>query len=600
MTTPATGRTTAAAVTGCTVAPETDPVLAAGPLPLPVVLARRAAHSPDTLAYAYLRNGEEIGEQTTYAELYAAVRSRATALAAAADGRRTAVLLYPNGLEFIRSWLACTAAGIQGAPLQVPTRAQAVERLRTVADDARTTLVLTTAEVRDQILADFGGLPELDGLELLATDELPSSEAAFGLDEPALTDVALLQYTSGSTGTPKGVMVTHANFWANAREMDLLWPIRGDGAVVSWLPFFHDMGLLLGIVLPLWSGRPSYLMGPEAFIRRPGRWLEALSRFGATHAAAPNFAYDLCVRSDTARGPLDLSRWRVAINGAEPVRAHTVQEFTGKYAAHGFDARAMCPGYGLAEFTLKVSGSSPDDEPRPLVLDAAALSLGTVAPVPAGTPGTATVMSCGRTVGGTRVRIVDPHTLRAAGPGRVGEIWAAGPCVAAGYTGRPEESERTFRARVVGAEEEGTYLRTGDMGFVHDGEVHVTGRFKDLIIVKGRNHYPQDLEHTVENSHPLLRPASAAAFAVDDGERESVVVVVEGDSRIFGYASEDEVVGAIGEALLRRHRIEPADVVLIRRGTLPKTTSGKVRRRPCRERYEAGTLARLVAPSPRS
>ncbi|MFD3936227.1 fatty acyl-AMP ligase [Streptomyces sp. NPDC058611] len=575
----------------------TDSTTERTPLPLPAILAQRAERTPDTVAYVYLRNGEEIGEQTTYRKLDTDVRARAAALAELAGERRSAVLMYPTGLEFIRAWLGCTAAGIMGAPIQVPTRRHAVQRLRTIADDAHTTLVLTTREVRDQVLADFPDLPELAGLELVATDELQAPAAEAELPMPALSDVALLQYTSGSTGDPKGVMVTHANFWCNAGETDGLWPIRDDGSVVSWLPFFHDMGLLLGIVLPLWAGRPSYLMGPEAFIRRPGRWLEAISRFGGTHSSAPNFAYDLCVRSDSVRGPLDLSRWRMAVNGAEPVRAHTVQDFAGKFASDGFDPRAMCPSYGLAENTLKVSGSPQDVESAPLVLDAHALGQGRVVPVAEGTEEsafTATVMSVGRTVGATRVRIVDPHTLRAAGPDEVGEIWVSGPCVAAGYLGREEESERTFRARIADAEADGPFLRTGDMGFVRGGDLFITGRLKDLIIVKGRNHYPQDLEHTAENSHPLLRPASAAAFAVDDGGHESVVVVVEGDSRVGKYASADEVTTAVREALRHNHRIDVADVVLIRRGSLPKTTSGKVRRRPCRERYEGGTLARLV------
>ncbi|WP_239069787.1 MULTISPECIES: fatty acyl-AMP ligase [unclassified Streptomyces] len=578
----------------------TDPTTERTPLPLPAILAQRAERTPDSVAYVYLRNGEEIGEQITYRELDADVRARAAALAELAGERRSAVLMYPTGLEFIRAWLGCTAAGIKGAPIQVPTRGHAVRRLRTIADDAHTTLVLTTREVRDRVLADFPDLPELAGLELVATDELLAPAAEVELPTPGLSDVALLQYTSGSTGDPKGVMVTHANFWFNAVAIDELWPVQDDGTVVSWLPLFHDMGLVLGLVLPLWAGRPAYLMGPEAFIRRPGRWLEALSRFGGTHASAPNFAYDLCVRSDSVRGPLDLSRWRMAVNGAEPVRAHTVQDFVGKFAADGFDPRAMCPSYGLAENTLKVCGSPQDVESAPLVLDAQALGHGRVVPLAEDAEAsafTATVMSVGRTVGDTRVRIVDPHTLRAAGPDEVGEIWVSGPCVAAGYLGREKESERTFRARIAGAAADGPFLRTGDMGFVRSGDVFITGRRKDLIIVKGRNHYPQDLEHTAENSHPLLRPASAAAFAVDDGEQESVVVVVEGDSRVGRYASAEEVTTAVRAALLRDHRVDVADVVLIRRGTLPKTTSGKVRRRPCREQYETGTLVRLTVPS---
>ncbi|MFF7450321.1 MULTISPECIES: AMP-binding protein [unclassified Streptomyces] len=568
------------------------------PLSLPALLALRARETPGRIAYTHLRDGEEPGERTTYAELRSAVAARADALAERYRGVRSAVLMYPSCLEFVRGWLACATAGIAAAPVQVPTRRYAVQRLRGIADDAGTTLVLTTRPVRDRLLADFGGLPELAGLDLVATEELTPVTGA-PLPAAELSDVALLQYTSGSTGRPKGVMVTHANFWANAAETDELWPVGDDGVIVSWLPFFHDMGLMLGVVLPLWSGRPAYLMTPESFIRRPARWLEALSRFGGTHTAAPNFAYDLCVQGAAPRVPLDLSRWRVAINGAEPVRAHTVREFTGKFAPYGLGPRTVVPAYGLAENTLKVSGASSVTGARALCLDADSLADGRVVPVPgadgdSGRPRT-TVLSCGIPVGATRVRIVNPRTLKAVPEDQVGEIWVSGPCVASGYFRRPEESERTFRARIRGETADETFLRTGDLGFVRDGEVYVTGRLKDLIVVRGRNHYPQDLEYTAENSHPLLRPASAAAFPVDTGSGEALVVVIEADSRVLRLDAEEDVVVAVREAIRRDHRIEAEHVVLIRRGTLPKTTSGKVRRRPCREQFESGTLRRLGA-----
>ncbi|MFJ8476084.1 fatty acyl-AMP ligase [Kitasatospora sp. NPDC094011] len=577
------------------------------PSPLTGILARRAEETPERVAYVHLVDGEEPGERTTYRDLHDAVRSRAAALARLAGRTTSAVLMYPTCLEFVRGWLACATAGLRAAPVQVPTREYGVQRLRRIADDAGTTLVLTTRAVREQVLADFGGLPELAGLELVATDELPVAGEPVGLPEPGLSDVALLQYTSGSTGSPKGVMVTHANFWANAEETDALWPVEDDGVMVSWLPFFHDMGLMLGVVLPLWSGRPAYLMAPEAFIRRPSRWLEALARFRGTHTAAPNFAYDLVVRSGRPRQPVDLSRWRVAINGAEPVHAGTVERFTAAFAEYGLPATAMAPAYGLAENTLKVTGCPPEVRASALHLDAEELRAGRAVPVaapaapdslagpagPGGNPPTATVMSCGTVVGDTRVRIVDPATGRAVGADQVGEIWVDGPCVTAGYTGREEENERVFRARITGEEALGSYLRTGDMGFAHDGELYVTGRLKDLIIIKGRNHYPQDLEQTVESSHPLLRPSSSAAFPVQDGEREAVVVVVEADAGALRRSGGEEVVAAVREAVRRNHRIDLDAVVLIRRGNLPKTTSGKVRRRYCRELYLAGRLQRL-------
>jgi acyl-CoA synthetase (AMP-forming)/AMP-acid ligase II len=557
------------------------------------LLAHRSAETPDALAHCYLRNGEEPSERITYRELQEAALTRAHHLTARGARGRAALLVYPTCLEFVRTWLGCAAAGVMAAPVQVPSRRQAVRRLRSVADDAGTDLVLSTRETLDRLTADFGDMPELRGLTLLATDELSEpAPPTPPLPSPDLDDIALLQYTSGSTGAPKGVMVTHANFWHNAAESDALWPCDG-GTVVSWLPLFHDMGLMFGVVLPLWAGIPSYLMGPEAFIRRPARWLEALSRFRGTHAAAPNFAYDLCVREAAGTRGLDLSAWRAAVNGAEPVREHTVREFIRAFAPHGLDPTAVAPGYGLAEHTLKVAGSPLGTEPATLWLSAAGLGAGQVRPRP-GSSGTDTVpvAGCGRTVGRTHVRIVDPDTTRPCPPDRTGEIWVSGPCVARGYLNRPEATRRTFGARIDGEEDAGPFLRTGDLGFVHEGELYVTGRLKDMLIVKGRNHCPQDLEYTAERSHPALRPACAAAFAVDTGKEEKLVLVVEADGRALRTSGPEDIVRAIREAVRAEHRLSADEVVLIRRGTLPRTTSGKVRRSTCRDQYLAGYLVR--------
>ncbi|WP_229844964.1 fatty acyl-AMP ligase [Streptomyces cinnamoneus] len=570
------------------------PETSRSPVSLSALLARRSRETPDALAYVYLRNGEDPAERVTYRELHRQSLVRAAHLQERGTRGRSAVLLYPTGIEFVRTWLGCAAAGVMGAPVQVPRNSQGLRRLHSVAQDSGADLVLTTAEVRDRLIADFPSAPELRGLELLATDDLPDLPDlpnAGGQDlEPGLDDVALLQYTSGSTGTPKGVMVTHRNFWHNAAETDALWPCEG-GTAVSWLPLFHDMGLLFGVVLPLWAGIPSYLMGPEAFIRRPARWLEAISRFHGTHAAAPNFAYDLCVREARPAAGTDLSSWRAAVNGAEPVRLHTVHTFTQEFAEYGLDPRAVSPGYGLAEHTLKICGSPPDREPSALMLSAQALGAGQVTVTTES--GALPVVSCGRTVSDTRVRIVDPQTLQAVGPDRVGEIWASGPCVARGYIGREQESTETFRARIKGEEEAGEFLRTGDVGFERDGEVYITGRLKDLLVVKGRNHYPQDLEYSAERSHPALRPTSAAAFSVDTGDREALVVVIEADGRALRTAGSEALAAAVRRRIREDHRLDAEDVVVIRRGTLPRTTSGKVRRSTCRQQYAEGNLARV-------
>jgi acyl-CoA synthetase (AMP-forming)/AMP-acid ligase II len=564
---------------------------------LPALLALRSVNEPDAPAFVYLRNGEDAADGVTYAQLHRDVLARAAALADRRMTGHAAVLMYPTGLEFVRSWLGCAAAGVRGAPVQVPTRRQALRRVRAVADDAGTSVVLTTRAVLDRIAEDFPDAPELAGLDLVASDELPAG-GSVPLPRLAPHDVALLQYTSGSTGDPKGVMVTHQNFWSTALATSTLCGCEPGDSVVSWLPLFHDMGLMFGVVLPLWRGMTSYLMEPAAFIRRPARWLEALSRFGAALTAAPNFAYDLCVREAPPASGTDLSALRCAVNGAEPVRPATVRDFTRTFAPYGLGARVLAPGYGLAEHTLTVSCSPSSQEPGSLRLSAPALSEGVVTPAAQadgeGAAEATEVMSCGTPGKEIEVRIVDPHTLRSAPPDRVGEIWVSGPCAALGYLGRPAETERTFQARISGEEELGErYLRTGDLGFLRDGQLYITGRLKDVLVVKGRNHYPQDLEFSVERSHPTLRPGCAAAFGVETGGRETLVLVAEADGRALRTAGAERLAAAMREAVRLDHRLEAEEVVLIRRGALPRTTSGKVRRRACRELYLADALPRV-------
>jgi long-chain fatty acid adenylase/transferase FadD26 len=579
--------------------------LTGGARTLPEVLAERAARQPDEVAYVFLRDGETPSETSTYAELRTSALARAAAFTALGLADRTAVLLYPSGLEFVRTLLGTMCARVVGAPAQVPRRRASVARLRRMAEDAGTTTVLTTTAVKRDLEDRFGDLPEFAGLTLVATDgpDLPAGggDAAGG---PAPEDIAMLQYTSGSTGDPKGVMITHRNFIENAVETDAVWPCGPDTVFVSWLPLFHDMGMLFGVVIPLWAGRPAYLMAPDAFIRRPARWLEALSRYGGTHAAAPSFAYDLCVRAHEAGGTTnvgDLSRWQVAANGAEPVRWQTVRGFTRAFAPLGFDARAMSAGYGLAENTLKATGGAPHREPSALWVSAAALGRGRVELVTPGAVGATVLVGAGVPVLGTTVEIVDPVTSTRRVPGEVGEIWISGPCVAAGYHGRPRLSEETFRARLADAPADPrTFLRTADLGFVHQGELYVAGRLKDVIIRKGRNFYPQDIELSVESVADGLHPNCAAAFSVDDGLSERLVVVVEADGRVLRAVGAGELRARVQDAVSENHGLVADDVLVVRRGALPKTSSGKIQRRGARASYESGELAavavsRLVA-----
>ncbi|MEU0399860.1 fatty acyl-AMP ligase [Streptomyces sp. NPDC006197] len=573
----------------------TEPQPTADVRTVPDALRLCSDKQPDETAFVYLRDGEVPHETLAYRELHEIAGRRAAAFAAAGLAGGSAVLMYPAGLEFVRTVLGCMYGRVAGAPVQMPRRREEVDRMRRIADDAGTSTVLTTAEDARDLRERFGDLPALDGLTLLATDTLEYDANAPQPPLPSPGDTALLQYTSGSTGYPKGVVVTHANFLANAAETDEACPCEPDGTVVSWLPHFHDMGMLFGIVMPLWAGMPAYLMAPEAFIRRPARWLEAIARFGGTHSAAPSFAYELCARA-AAEGKAgavgDLSRWRTAANGAEPVRWAALRSFIDAFAPYGFNPRAMSPGYGLAENTLKTTASRADQEPTALWVSAAALGEGVVRPVGEDTEGAVPLVSNGGTAGRTRVRIVDPGTRRALPEGRVGEIWIDGPCTAAGYLGRAEETEETFRARLVGedAASDRPHLRTGDLGFLHDGELYVTGRLKDVIIRKGRNHYPQDFELTAERAVPGLHPNSVSAFSCDDGVTERLVLVVEADGRLLNSPGAAAVRARVYEAIRSGHRITPDDIVVVRRGALPKTSSGKVQRRECKRRYEHGEL----------
>ncbi|MFI6766052.1 fatty acyl-AMP ligase [Streptomyces sp. NPDC050355] len=569
---------------------DVDEIRRFAPSTLVEALRTRSGKQPHRVAYTFLHNGEEIGEELTYQQLDVAARARAVALENAGLAGRNAVLLHAPGLEFVKAFAGCLYAGTAGAPLQVPHNAAGVERLLRVVQDTGSPVVLTDTETRDDLLDRFADTPGLAELTWLTTDTVDAGAAEQWV-EPELDPehTALLQYTSGSTGHPKGVMVSHRNFCVQAAENQEIWHVSDDDIGISWLPTFHDMGLMYGVVMPLWRGMRVYLMAPQAFVRRPRRWLEAISRYRGTLSAGPNFAYDMCSRVAEAEGcdGLDLSSWRMAVCGAEPVRMPSMERFAEVHAPAGFAHRALAPGYGLAENTLKVSATPADRDYRTLWIFDGALAAGRAEPVEADAPGAVPVVCNGPHQSGTTVRIVDPVTRRARQDGEIGEIWVQGGSVAKGYWRRPAETRETFRARIAD-EESGEFLRTGDLGFVHEGELYPTGRWKDLIIVDGRNLYPQDIELTVEKSHPALHSACAAAFPIERDGREQLVVLVETNPQVT--ASGDDLPARVAAAVGGRHEVLPAEVVPVRRRSLPKTTSGKIQRRACKQSYLDGTL----------
>jgi acyl-CoA synthetase (AMP-forming)/AMP-acid ligase II len=433
---------------------------------------------------------------------------------------------------------------------------------------------------------------ELAAMQWVVTDEIDHHLSA-NWQEPNLekNTLAFLQYTSGSTGTPKGVMVSHHNLLINSADLDRGWGHDQDSAIVTWLPTFHDMGLIYGVIQPLYKGFLCYMISPASFMERPLRWLQAISDKKATHSAAPNFAYDLCVRKipPEKRASLDLSSWRMALNGAEPVRAEVLERFAEAFQASGFKATALCPGYGLAEATLKVTAVSYDSPPYFYRVNANALERNKIIAATETDTNVQTLVGCGWTTIDTQIVIVDPETLKPCLPEIIGEIWVSGATIAQGYWGKPQETEETFQAYLAdtGA---GPFLRTGDLGFIKNGELFVTGRLKEIILIRGRNNYPQDIELTVQNSHPALRPSCGAAFTVEGKGEERLVVVQEVERTWLRKIDIDEVKRAIRKAVVQEYDLQVYAIALIRTGSLPKTSSGKIQRRSCRAKFLEGSL----------
>ncbi|HEX2094837.1 MAG TPA: condensation domain-containing protein, partial [Longimicrobiaceae bacterium] len=553
------------------------------------LLRARADDDPARCAYTFLLNGEVEEGHATYGELDRRARAVAARLQAISARGERALLLYPPGLEYIVALFGCFYAGVIAVPAYPPRRNRMDARLQSIVADCQPSLALTTGELLGEADSLCSYTPELAALRWIATEDVPLEEADGWRDPEASGDtLAFLQYTSGSTAAPKGVMVSHGNLLHNFAVIEELAGYTPATRSVIWLPPYHDMGLIGGILQPLFTGYWAALFSPVAFIQRPARWLEAVSRYRATSSGGPNFAYELCVHAIGAeeRAALDLSAWELAFNGAEPVRHETLRAFTEAFAPCGFRAEAFYPCYGLAEATLMVTGSRLAEPPVVRAVDPEALGAGVVQE--ADPEGRYRLVGSGRSSPSQRVLIVDPMTLRECGPDRVGEVWVSGASVARGYWGRPRETAETFGAYEA-ATGEGPFLRTGDLGFLEGGELFITGRLKDLIVIRGRNHYPQDIEQTALRSHEGLRAGSGAAFSVDDGGEERLVVVQE-VSRQAATVDVEEIATAIRRAVAAEHGVQVHAVAVARPGGVPKTTSGKVQRRACRAAFLAGEL----------
>jgi len=553
------------------------------------LLRTRAERTPERVAYHFSLDGDQFGEAITYGALDS--RARAVAGLLLQHGRPgDRVLLLDGGRAFLCALFGCLYAGMVAVCADLPRAGRPLTRLSRILCDAEPRIALGMAGATPQrpdltaLLAEWDCMP-------LSTNDAPVRPPTQPVFHPGPDALAWLQYTSGSVGDPKGVMVDHGNVLATLLDLDRAWRHGSDSCMVSWLPVFHDMGLVYGVLQPLYNGFPCYLMSPMSFLQQPTRWLHAISRFGATHCAAPNFAFRLCVETANPErlSRLDLRTVRVLLNGAEPLHDEVLRRFTQTFAPCGLDPDALCPGYGLAEATLKVSTKPRGAAIRRLAVDPQALERGRVIERPQAEGGRVLV-GHGHSDIEAGIEIVDPHTLRRCAPGQIGEIWVTSASVARGYWRRPRETAEAFQAR-LGEADEGPFLRTGDLGFFDRGDLFITGRLKDVIVIFGRNHYPQDIERTVQACDAALRPDHGAAFAIDTGEGEELVIVQEVRRSVWRDLDAQRVVGHIREAVAQVHDLNVSAVALIAPGTIARTTSGKIQRAACRNGYLCGTLS---------
>ncbi|MDJ0519374.1 MAG: fatty acyl-AMP ligase [Trichodesmium sp. MO_231.B1] len=596
------------------------------------LLQNRAIQNPEQIGYRFLIDGETDTVSLTYQQLEQRSRAIAAYLQSVCPPGEVALLLYQPGLEYITAFFGCLYAGIIAVPAYPPRPNRSLERIQTIIRDSKAKIALTTHSIVSSLERRASETPELDNLGWLATDHIPDSFAE-KWQEPNINQdtLAFLQYTSGSTATPKGVMITHQNLLHNSGLIHQCFGHSAQSKGVIWLPPYHDMGLIGGILQPLYGGFPVMLMSPLMFLQSPVRWLQAISRYQGTTSGGPNFAYDLCVRKIKPEQiqTLNLSSWEVAFNGAEPISAEVLERFTNTFSVCGFRREAFYPCYGMAEATLIISGGNKLFPPVETTIETTALEQNQIVLVSA-KEGTKKLVGCGQTLPDQQIKIVHPEKLTLCAEGEVGEIWVSGPSIARGYWHKPEETKQTFEAYLAEAPQE-PFMRTGDLGFLKAGELFVTGRLKDVIIINGRNHYPQDIEWTVEQSHPLIRPGCIASFSVEVAGEERLVVVAEVERnfrqllngsqnskfKIQKYESTDESVSSVAVGLFsqrngksdtenfdnsqdliksiqrsvsRNHDLQIYQILLLKPGSIPKTSSGKVQRYACREGFLAGNL----------
>ena len=553
------------------------------------ILCNRAKYQSHLIALTFLEDGENREINVTYEELDLQAKLVAAQLQNIGISNKRALLLYPPGIDFIIAFFGCLYAEVVAVPLYPPKRNRNFCRLQTIASDSKPSIILTTSSLLANIKSKF------TALRCLTTDNLVSNQAIVWQNTSIPNDrLAFIQYTSGSTRKPKGVMISHKNLMYNLATIHNSFEHTSESRGVTWLPLYHDMGLIGGVLQPIYSGFHVTLMSPVAFLQKPFRWLQAISRYQATTSGAPNFAYDLVCRQVKPEqlASLDLSCWEVAFTGSEPIRAKTLKRFATTFASCGFRSQAFYPCYGLAESTLFVSGGS---KTAPYVIghfERAAFEQNIIVETDKKQEGSRAIVGCGRSWFSQKISIVDPKLLTRCDANRVGEIWVSSDSVAQGYWNQKLLTKQTFDAYIINTGE-GPFLRTGDLGFLHKGDLFVTGRLKNMIIIRGRNYYPHDIEFTAQQSHPALKPSSCAVFSIDMSGQERIIIVQEVKRRSLRNLQVEKVVRAIRQEVFREHNLQIYAVILLKPGKLPKTSSGKIQHYACKAAFYKGTLDKI-------
>jgi len=573
------------------------------------ILQIRAQEHPHQTIYNFLTDGETEEISLTYGQLEQNAKAIAAHLQAVCSPQDRVLLLFPAGLEYITAFFGCLYAGVIAIPAYPPRPNRSLGRIQNILQNAQTNLALTNSETLQGLSRQLEGTPELQSLRWITTDTLNhNSEHNWHPPNISADDIAFLQYTSGSTAEPKGVKIAYKNLLHNLEAIHRCFRHSEQSRGLIWLPPYHDMGLIGGVLQPLFGDFSVTLMSPLMFLQNPLRWLQAISRYQATTSGGPNFAYDLCVRKFKPEqlAGLDLSSWQVAFNGAEPINHQTLSKFAETFAPYGFDYSAFYPCYGMAEATLIISGGSKNAAVVTKTVQGKALQENKIIDAHSNESYPHTLVSCGTSLVNQKIAIANPETLVSCQPGEVGEIWVSGSSIAQGYWRQPEITAATFDAYLKDTQE-GPFLRTGDLGFLDQGELFFTGRLKDMIVIKGRNHYPQDIEKTVEQTTSWIRPGCVASFSIDIQGEEKLIVLAEVERRYWsskrngGKSSSQEMI-EVKELtqLLRRevsknHDLQVYTTLLLKPGSLPKTSSGKIQRHACRIEFIANTYEGLAA-----